>query len=78
MTGNTQFEEAPREGLIKQELITYEVRDGILYKIPNIDVFIQHIVDFHSEGVSIHEENGHYFVVDDKFREMIFSLKKKN
>ena len=33
MTGNTQLEEAPREGLIKQELITYEVRDGILYKM---------------------------------------------
>ena len=33
MTGNTHLEEAPREGLLKQELITYEVRDGILYKM---------------------------------------------
>ena len=33
MTGNTQFEETPREGLIKQELITYEVKNGILYKM---------------------------------------------
>ena len=55
---------------------TIKDRDGILYKIPNIDVFIQHILDFHSKDVSIHEENGHHFVVDDKFREMIFSLKK--
>jgi len=55
---------------------TIKDRDGILYKIPNIDVFIQHILDFHSKDVSIHEENGHFFVVDDKFREMIFSLKK--
>ena len=55
---------------------TIKDRDGILYKIPNIDVFIKHIVDFHSKDVSIHEENGHYFVVDDKFREMNFSLKK--
>lgn len=62
---------------LKMNDFTIKDRDGILYKIPNIDVFIQHIVDFHSEGVSIHEENGHYFVVDDKFREMIFSLKKK-
>ena len=30
MTGNTQFEETPREGLIKQELITYEVKNGVL------------------------------------------------
>ena len=33
MNGNTKFEDMPREGLLKQELITYEVREGILYKI---------------------------------------------
>ena len=33
MTGNTQFEDTPREGLIKQELITYEVKNGILHKM---------------------------------------------
>ena len=32
MNGNVKLEEAPREGLIKQELITYEVKDGVLYK----------------------------------------------
>tara|TARA_B100000963_G_scaffold18275_1_gene13979 strand:- start:2349 stop:2534 length:186 start_codon:yes stop_codon:yes gene_type:complete len=32
MNGNTKLEEAPVEGLIKQELITYQVRNGILYK----------------------------------------------
>tara|TARA_Y100000004_G_scaffold121221_1_gene136227 strand:+ start:452 stop:637 length:186 start_codon:yes stop_codon:yes gene_type:complete len=33
MTGNTHLEETPREGLLKQELITYEVRNGVLYKM---------------------------------------------
>mgnify|MGYP001197993032 FL=1 len=33
MTGNTQLDETPREGLLKQELITYEVRNGVLYKM---------------------------------------------
>ena len=32
MNGKTQFDDIPREGLIKQELITYEVREGVLYK----------------------------------------------
>ena len=33
MTGNTHLEETPREGLLKQELITYEVKNGVLYKM---------------------------------------------
>ena len=33
MNGNTHLEETPREGLLKQELITYEVRNGVLYKM---------------------------------------------
>ena len=33
MTGNTHLEEVPREGLLKQELITYEVKNGVLYKM---------------------------------------------
>ena len=29
--------------------------------------FQKHIQLFHKKGVSIHDENGHYFTVDDSF-----------
>ena len=40
----------------------------------NILDFQKHIITHHSSGVSIHEENGHYFRVDDKFRENILKI----
>ena len=36
--------------------------------------FLKHIEDFHHSGVSVHEERGHYFTVDDSFREKINGL----
>ena len=36
-----------------------------------IKKFIDHINHFHYSGVSIHEEGGHYFTVDDSFRKML-------
>ena len=39
MTGNTKLEDMPRDGLIKQELITYEVKDNVLYKRTTIRRF---------------------------------------
>ena len=46
-------------------------RDYIINDLKN---FILHIENFHSHGKSIHEENGFYFTVDDKFRKLIYSL----
>mgnify|MGYP000897793916 FL=1 len=37
----------------------------------NLRKFINHINEFHKNGISIHEESGHYFTVDDKFREKL-------
>ena len=37
----------------------------------DIKKFINHINQFHSSGVSIHEERGHYFTVNDSFRNML-------
>ena len=37
----------------------------------DIKKFINHINQFHSSGVSIHEERGHYFTVNDSFRKML-------
>jgi hypothetical protein len=36
-----------------------------------LNKFINHINEFHKNGISIHEERGHYFTVNDKFREKL-------
>jgi hypothetical protein len=40
----------------------------------DIKNFYHHLLKFHSEGVSIHEEQGHYFTVDETFRKKIKKL----
>ena len=30
--------------------------------------FLEHIQKYHNSGISIHEERGHYFTVNDSFR----------
>ena len=45
-----------------------------LYTIYDIDSFFDHIYKFHSEGTSIHEENGFYFEVNEEFREKIRNM----
>ena len=42
--------------------------------IKNIRTFQKHLIMFHKTGVSIHDENGHCFTVNDLFREMIDGL----
>ena len=37
----------------------------------DLNKFIDHINQFHKTGTSIHEENGHYFTVDDNFRKKL-------
>ena len=51
-----------------------KVNNGYDYVITNIETFYQHIQEYHSSGTSIHEENGHYFTVDDAFRSKIKTL----
>ena len=38
--------------------------------------FLVHIDQFHKSGTSIHDENGHYFTVDDNFRKKLKELNK--
>ena len=40
----------------------------------NIVKFKKHLDQYHSTGSSLHEENGHYFTVDNDFRDKIESL----
>ena len=48
------------------------------FKIKNIEDFYNHIFIFHSTGTSIHEEDGHFFTVDNEFREQIKNLFKNS
>ena len=40
----------------------------------DIKKFKKHLDEYHLNGSSVHEENGHYFTVDQKFRDKINSL----
>ena len=37
----------------------------------DLKVFIDHINHYHKTGTSIHEERGHYFTVNNAFREKL-------
>ena len=45
-------------------------------KLVEVDIvkFKKHLDQYHSTGSSLHEENGHYFTVDNDFRDKIESL----
>ena len=45
-------------------------------KLIEVDIvkFKKHLDQYHSTGSSLHEENGHYFTVDEDFRDKIESL----
>ena len=40
----------------------------------DIDKFKKHLDEYHSSGSSVHDEDGHYFTVDQNFRKKINSL----
>ena len=39
--------------------------------------FMEHIDQFHKTGTSIHDEDGHYFTVNDDFRNKLKEMKVK-
>ena len=53
--------------------MTYRIKDnaGKYYVIKDIKKFAKHIFQFHSSGISLHEEKGCHFTVDDAFREKV-------
>jgi len=55
--------------------IVIKDRKGIEVEI-DINEFAHHIGEYHHSGVSIHEERGHYFTVDDNFRKMVNTIIK--
>ena len=47
--------------------------DGKAVKV-NIRKFYNHIQEYHSSGTSIHEEQGHFFTVNQRFRDRVKEL----
>lgn len=43
----------------------------------NLKVFIDHINQYHKTGTSIHDENGHYFTVNEEFRKQLKKISEK-
>ena len=46
---------------------------GKIIKV-DIEKFKKHLDEYHSTGSSVHDEDGHYFTVDQNFRDKIKSL----
>ena len=42
-----------------------------------LKVFIDHINQYHKTGTSIHDENGHYFTVNEEFRKQLKKISEK-
>ena len=60
--------------------VNYKIKDknGRDYEIKDIKKFAKHIFEFHFTGSSLHQEQGHDFIVDDAFREKIAIFIKKD
>jgi hypothetical protein len=60
----------------KMSLKTINIQDdqGKDCPIRDIRAFQKHLQLFHRTGVSVHDEDGHYFTVDDAFRQKIDKL----
>ena len=58
--------------------MTHKIKDndGIYYEIKDIKKFVKHIFQYHSIGVSLHQEKGYNFTVDDTFREKVANFLK--
>ena len=56
----------------------YKIKDnnGKYYEIKDIKKFAKHIFQFHSTGISLHQEDGCDFTVNDAFREKLINFLK--
>ena len=48
------------------------------YMVKDIKSFYSHVFKYHASGTSVHEENGYFFTVDEKFRKKIKELYLKH
>ena len=61
-------------------MIVSKIKDdyGNDYIIKDLKSFYQHMLHYHASGTSLHEENGHYFTVNDEFRTKVEKLYHDN
>ena len=50
--------------------------DGIYYEIKDIKKFAKHIFQYHSNGISLHQEKGCNFTINDTFRGKVVNFLK--
>jgi len=55
---------------VKDKIIIQDIRGKDV--TVETKLFLKHIKQFHQTGVSVHEEKGRYFTVDDNFRRMLY------
>ena len=48
------------------------------YMVKDLKSSYTHIFKYHASGTSVHEENGYFFTVDEKFRKKIKELYLKH
>ena len=58
--------------------MTYKIKDndGKYFVIKDIKKFAKHIFQFHSIGISLHQEKGFNFTVDAAFRDKLENFLK--
>ena len=58
--------------------MTYKIKDnnGIYYEIKDIKRFAKHIFHYHSLGISLNQEKGCNFTIDDAFRDKVANFLK--
>jgi|TARA_B100001079_G_scaffold128830_1_gene110546 hypothetical protein len=71
------LEKEKGEGIMSNLRVTIRDDSGNECPIEIIRTFRKHLQLFHKKGVSIHDENGHYFTVDDSFRQKIDAMVRK-
>ena len=54
--------------------IYIKVNGNRTYILQDIKSFYSHIFKYHASGTSVHEENGYFFTVNEKFRKKIKEL----
>ena len=59
---------------MSQKTVTVQDDQGRDCPIRDIRAFQKHLQLLHRTGVSVHDENGSYFTVDDAFRQKIDKL----
>ena len=64
------MEKEKAEGIVSNLRVTIRDDSGNECPIENIRTFRKHLQLFNKKWVSIHDENGHYFTVDDSFRQI--------